>query len=54
MACRLPTRIAGLEQMDSPEVQEWIRNQNQFSNPYLQELPTRELFKQRLTSLWNY
>lgn len=43
-----------LEQMDSPEVQEWIRNQNQFSNPYLQELPTRELFKQRLTSLWNY
>lgn len=43
-----------LENMDSAEVQAWVRAQNEFSAPYLQELSTRELFKERLTALWNY
>lgn len=43
-----------LENMDSGEVRAWIQAQNQFTQPYLNALPSREHFKERLTALWNY
>jgi prolyl oligopeptidase len=43
-----------LENLDSPQVHEWVTSQNALSQPRLAELPTRAWLKQRLTQLWNY
>jgi prolyl oligopeptidase len=43
-----------LENLDSPEVQAWVRSQNALSEPRLAELPARPWLKARLTELWNY
>ena len=43
-----------LENLDSPEVQAWVRAQNALSQPRLAELPARAWVKARLTQLWDY
>jgi prolyl oligopeptidase len=43
-----------LENLDSPEVQAWVRSQNALSEPRLAELPARPWLEARLTQLWNY
>ena len=43
-----------LENVDSPEVQAWVRSQNALSEPRLAELPAREWIKARLAQLWDY
>jgi prolyl oligopeptidase len=43
-----------LEDLDSPQVQAWVRAQNALSQPSLAELPARPWLKTRLTQLWNY
>ena len=52
------TRVADpyrwLEQLDSPATAEWVKAQNQLSQPRLEALPQRPWLKRRLTALWNY
>ena len=36
------------------EVAEWAQSQSDFARAYLDQLPSREMFHQRLTKLWNY
>jgi prolyl oligopeptidase len=43
-----------LENPDSKETKAWIEAQNKVTFSYLQEIPTREKIKQRLTKLWDY
>jgi len=43
-----------LENLDSPEVQAWVKSENAISQPRLAELPARPWLKARLTQLWNY
>jgi prolyl oligopeptidase len=52
------TRVADpyrwLENLDSPEVSQWVKAQNALSLPRLTALPARAWLKTRLTQLWNY
>jgi prolyl oligopeptidase len=52
------TRVADpyrwLENLDSPEVNGWVKAQNAVSQPRLAALPARAWLKARLTKLWNY
>lgn len=43
-----------LENTQSSEVAEWVAQQNQLARPYLEALPTREMYKKRMTALWDY
>ncbi|RUO22924.1 S9 family peptidase [Aliidiomarina minuta] len=43
-----------LEQLQSDAVRGWVREQNELSLPYLQNLNERDQIKNRLTQLWNY
>jgi len=43
-----------LENLDSPQVHQWVLAQNALSQPRLAELPQRQWIKERLTQLWNY
>ncbi|HWI17503.1 MAG TPA: prolyl oligopeptidase family serine peptidase [Vicinamibacterales bacterium] len=52
------TRIADpyrwLEDLDSPEVAEWVAAQNAVTFAHLESLPLRRHFTERLTELWDY
>jgi prolyl oligopeptidase len=52
------TRVADpyrwLENLDSQQVQDWVRAQNALAQPRLAELTARPWLKTRLTQLWNY
>lgn len=39
---------------ESERVAEWVKAQNAVTRPYLDALPSREAFEERLTELWNY
>lgn len=39
---------------ESPEVAEWVAAQNEVTDAYLETLPMRDLFAERLAALWNY
>lgn len=43
-----------LEDPDSEETKAWVAAQNEVTFGYLNEIPTREKIKQRLTKLWDY
>ena len=43
-----------LEDEKSEEVRAWVDSQNTLARPYLANLPSRELYKERLTALWDY
>ncbi|MEW5916451.1 MAG: prolyl oligopeptidase family serine peptidase [Gemmatimonadota bacterium] len=43
-----------LEAIESPSVADWIKRQNAVTMPYLEALPGREIFKNRITALYNY
>jgi prolyl oligopeptidase len=43
-----------LENLDSAQVQDWVKAQNALAQPRLAELPARPWLKKRLTELWNY
>ena len=43
-----------LENLDSPQVQEWVTKENALSQPRLAALPQRPWLKQRLAQLWSY
>ncbi|MEX2500239.1 MAG: prolyl oligopeptidase family serine peptidase [Wenzhouxiangellaceae bacterium] len=39
---------------ESPEVAEWVAAQNEVTDAYLESLPMRGTFAERLAALWNY
>ena len=43
-----------LEELDSTATREWIDAQNKLTYSYLEAIPARRVFKERLTKLWNY
>jgi prolyl oligopeptidase len=43
-----------MEDLDSPQVKQWVLAQNALSQPQLAALPQREWLKRRLTELWRY
>ena len=43
-----------LEDDKSPKVKDWIKEQNKLTFSYLEQIPERDFFKNRLKELWNY
>ncbi len=43
-----------LEDDNSPQVEEWIKIQNEVTFSYLEQIPQRKILKNRLEELWNY
>ncbi len=43
-----------LEALESSEVRDWVEAENAVSASYLERLPARAVFKQRLAAIWNY
>ncbi|MDO8545352.1 MAG: prolyl oligopeptidase family serine peptidase [Opitutaceae bacterium] len=44
----------GLEDLDSPATRAWVEAQNRLTFGFLESLPQRAYFRDRLTALWNY
>jgi prolyl oligopeptidase len=51
---KVPDPYRWIEALDSPEVADWVKAQNAVTEPYLESLPLRQHFRDRLTQLWNY
>lgn len=51
---KVPDPFRWLEDPDSDETKAWVQAQNQVTFGYLEQLPSREQFRQRLTKLWNF
>jgi prolyl oligopeptidase len=43
-----------LEDVDSPQTQAWIAEENALTQAFLEDVPGRERIRTRLTELWNY
>lgn len=43
-----------LEDDNSEETKAWVKEENQYTNAYLEKIPFREKVKKRLTDMWNY
>ena len=43
-----------IEDDQSDKVQKWIKEQNQLTHSYLDQIPYRESLKNRLEEIWNY
>jgi len=43
-----------MENLDSPEVKQWVDAENKITFGYLEKIPQREQIKARMTHLWNY
>ena len=43
-----------MEDLNAPEVKEWVDAENAVTARYLDSLPQREALKKRITELWNY
>ena len=51
---RVPDPYRWLEDLDGAQTAAWVGAQNQLTFSYLERLPLREHFRQRITELWNY
>ena len=43
-----------MEDLNAPDVAQWVKAENAVTERYLATLPMRERFKSRITELWNY
>ena len=43
-----------MENLDAPEVRDWVSAQNRLAEPYLANIPARAVLKERLAKLWTY
>ncbi|MGE5246256.1 MAG: prolyl oligopeptidase family serine peptidase [Betaproteobacteria bacterium] len=43
-----------MEDLNSPDVKQWVDAENRLTASYLATLPLHETFKQRITELWNF
>ena len=51
---QVPDPYRWMEDLDSKAVGDWVAAQNAVTDPYLDTLPLRTHFHDRLTTLWNY
>ena len=51
---RVPDPYRWLEDLDSKEVADWVKSENAVTMPYLAALPGRDIFRERITALYNY
>ena len=51
---RVPDPYRWLENVDSPQVRDWVAAQNALSQPRLAAIPQRPWIKARLAQLWSY
>jgi prolyl oligopeptidase len=51
---RMPDPYRWLEDLDSPQTTAWVEAQNRLTFGFLETLPQRRAFRDRLTQLWNY
>jgi prolyl oligopeptidase len=51
---KVPAPYQWMENLDSPEVNQWVQDENALAHSYLEKPPIRNWIKTRLTSLWNY
>jgi prolyl oligopeptidase len=51
---KVPDPYRWMEDLDSPAVADWVAVQNRVAFDYLEQLPMRARFKQRITELWDY
>jgi prolyl oligopeptidase len=51
---KVPDPFRWLENMDSKETSGWVKAENAITMPYLTGLPGRDMFKVRITALYNY
>src|SRR5689334_683239 len=50
----VPDPYRWLEDVDSPDTLEWIRQQNELTFSILEKIPARQTIKERLTQLWDF
>lgn len=50
----VPDPYRWLEDPDSDQTREWVKNQSAFARSYLDQLPHRDTIQKRVTDLWNY
>src|SRR5580765_2995267 len=43
-----------MEDLNAPEVKQWVEAENALTSRYLDALPQRQALKTRITALWNY
>ena len=43
-----------MEDLNAPDVADWVRRENALTEQYFSQLPMRAMFKSRITELWNY
>jgi prolyl oligopeptidase len=43
-----------MEDLNAPDVADWVRRENAVTEQYFAQLPMRATFKSRITELWNY
>ena len=51
---KVPDPYRWLEDLDSPQTTAWVEAQNKLTFGFLETLPQRAAFRDRLTKLWNY
>ena len=51
---KVPDPYRWLEDLDSPQTRAWVESENKLTFGFLEELPQRAWFRDRLTRLWNY
>lgn len=51
---KIPDPYRWLEDDKSPEVAEWVKQQNEVTFNYLNAIPFRNKIKERLSAIWNY
>src|SRR4051812_44046823 len=51
---KVPDPYRWLEDLDSPQTRAWVEAENQLTFGFLESLPQRAQFRDRLTRLWNF
>ncbi len=51
---RVPAPYQWMEKLNSPQLKQWIDQENTLTQKYLKAIPQRNWIRQRLTRLWNY
>ena len=51
---RVPDPFRWMEDLESPELKQWIDAQSALTFRYLRALPQRDALNERITELWNY
>ena len=51
---RVPDPYRWMEDLNAPELKQWIDAENTIASRYLDALPVRDALKKRITELWNY